>query len=78
MGPRLLCAGQPLTAVKGHCHQWGGEAASVVEALDVLERQVAHGADWIKVMATGGMRTPGTNVEAWDDMRVYLEFKGRP
>ena len=26
-------------------------------------REVLHGADWIKVMATGGMRTPGTNVE---------------
>ena len=25
--------------------------------------QVLNGADWIKVMATGGMRTPGTNVE---------------
>ena len=25
LGPRLLCAGQPLTAPKGHCHQWGGE-----------------------------------------------------
>eukprot|EP00435_Cladocopium_sp_Y103_P065616 s996_g27.t1 len=63
LGPRLLCAGQPLTAPKGHCHQWGGEAGSVEEALTVVERQVLNGADWIKVMATGGMRTPGTNVE---------------
>eukprot|EP00438_Fugacium_kawagutii_P012941 Skav231700 [mRNA] locus=scaffold1306:21039:37468:- [translate_table: standard] len=28
-GPRLLCAGQPLTAPKGHCHQWGGEARDI-------------------------------------------------
>lgn len=63
LGPRLLCAGQPLTAPKGHCHQWGGEAGSMEEALTVVERQVLNGADWIKVMATGGMRTPGTNVE---------------
>ncbi|CAK9065842.1 unnamed protein product [Durusdinium trenchii] len=62
-GPRLLCAGQPLTTPKGHCHQWGGEAGSLEEAFAVVERQVLHGADWIKVMATGGMRTPGTNVE---------------
>ena len=29
----------------------------------VQQVEVLHGADWIKVMATGGMRTPGTNVE---------------
>lgn len=23
-GPRLLCAGQPLTTPDGHCHFWGG------------------------------------------------------
>lgn len=27
----------------------------------MVERQVKHGADWIKVMATGGIRTPGTD-----------------
>ncbi len=25
-GPRLLCAGQPVTSPGGHCHFWGGEA----------------------------------------------------
>lgn len=62
-GPRLLCAGQPLTTPGGHCHQWGGVVASNTEAKAVIERQVKHGVDWIKIMATGGMRTPGTNVE---------------
>ncbi|CAJ1361874.1 unnamed protein product, partial [Effrenium voratum] len=38
-------------------------AGSVPEALAVVDRQVAHGVDWVKVMATGGMRTPGTDVE---------------
>ena len=28
VGPRLLCAGQPLTSVGGHCHFWGGEAGT--------------------------------------------------
>ncbi|CAE7244756.1 unnamed protein product [Symbiodinium necroappetens] len=63
LGPRLLCAGQPLTVPRGHCHQWGGEAGSLEEALAVVDRQVENRVDWIKVMATGGMRTPGTNVE---------------
>ena len=39
----------------------------------VVERQVLNGADWIKVMATGGMRTPGTRVEALKSPQRQLE-----
>ncbi len=59
-GPRLVCSGQPITSIQGHCHFWGGEAADVDAALAVLERQVEKGADLIKVMATGGNLTPGS------------------
>ncbi|MFT4631896.1 MAG: imidazolonepropionase-like amidohydrolase [Candidatus Pseudothioglobus sp.] len=57
---RLICAGQPITSVQGHCHFWGGEAADLPEALEVLARQVEHRVDLIKVMATGGNMTPGS------------------
>ncbi len=57
-GCRLVCAGQPITSVKGHCHFWGGEADGIEQALGVLERQHARGVDLIKVMATGGSITP--------------------
>jgi len=60
LGPRLLCAGQPLTSPKGHCWYWGGEARGADEMRAVVRRQVEHGADWIKVMATGGVLTKGT------------------
>lgn len=60
VGPRLLCAGQPLTSPGGHCHFWGGEAASPDEIVDVVERQLDAGADLIKVMATGGRMTAGS------------------
>jgi imidazolonepropionase-like amidohydrolase len=59
-GPRLVCSGQPITSVKGHCHFWGGEAGTLDAAMAVLERQVQKGADLIKVMATGGNLTPGS------------------
>ncbi len=59
-GPRLVCSGQPITSVRGHCHFWGGEANDLEEALEVLERQIAKGVDLIKVMATGGNLTPGS------------------
>ena len=60
VGPRLLCAGQPLTSPHGHCWYWGGEARGADELRAVVRRQVERGADWIKVMATGGVLTKGT------------------
>jgi imidazolonepropionase-like amidohydrolase len=62
VGPRLLCVGQPVTAPQGHCHFWGGEARGSEAVRAVVERQVAHRVDWIKVMATGGVFTKGTDV----------------
>ena len=59
-GSRLLCAGQPLTSHQGHCHFWGGEATTLEEAIAVLDRQHAKGVDLIKIMATGGSITPGS------------------
>jgi imidazolonepropionase-like amidohydrolase len=60
IGPRLLCSGQPITSPHGHCHFWGGEAANLAAGLDVLQRQVDHGVDLIKIMATGGRLTKGS------------------
>ncbi len=60
IGPRLKCAGQPVTSVKGHCHFWGGEATDADAAVAVIQRQHEHGVDLIKVMATGGMQTPNS------------------
>ena len=59
-GPRLLCAGQPVTTPGGHCHFWGGEAQGPEEIRAVIRRQIERQADWIKVMATGGVMTRGT------------------
>ena len=64
VGPRLLCAGQPITSPSGHCHFWGGESATLKDAYEVIERQHSHGVDLIKIMATGGDLTKGTNPAA--------------
>ena len=60
VGPRLLCSGQPITSPRGHCHFWGGEAHDLDEAKGVLRRQIDHGVDLIKIMATGGRLTAGS------------------
>jgi imidazolonepropionase-like amidohydrolase len=59
-GPRLLCSGQPITSPQGHCHFWGGEAHDLADAQTVLQRQVDKGVDLIKIMATGGRLTKGS------------------
>ena len=61
LGPRLLCAGQPVTSIAGHCHFWGGESAHAADAFKVIERQREHGVDLIKIMATGGNLTRGSH-----------------
>ncbi|MBW2413271.1 MAG: amidohydrolase family protein [Deltaproteobacteria bacterium] len=59
-GPRLLCAGQPLTSPGGHCHFWGGEVEGDDEIRAFVAKQRDAGVDWIKIMATGGVLTKGT------------------
>ncbi len=61
-GPRLLCAGQPITSPGGHCHFWGGEARGRLGVEAVIRRNLARGCDWIKVMATGGVLTRGKGI----------------
>jgi imidazolonepropionase-like amidohydrolase len=61
-GPRLLCAGQPLTPLGGHCHFWGGEVDGADAVRAVIDRQVEQEVDWIKVMATGGVNTKGYSI----------------
>ena len=53
-GPRLSVCGRPLTTTGGHCWPFGGEADGV-EGVRLATRQLLkEGADYIKVMATGG------------------------
>ncbi|MBI5947763.1 MAG: amidohydrolase family protein [Chloroflexi bacterium] len=61
LGPRLLVSGAPITTTGGHCWFMGGEADSEVEVRREVRKRVKAGCDWIKVMATGGNMTRGTN-----------------
>jgi imidazolonepropionase-like amidohydrolase len=60
-GPRILACGAPITTTAGHCSWLGGRADSAEEVIREARRQVAAGADFIKVMMTGGNLTPGSN-----------------
>ena len=56
-----MVSGTPITTTGGHCHMFGTEADSLDEVLTALRGQVKLGADWIKIMSTGGRFTPRTN-----------------
>ena len=61
-GPRVLSPGMPITTTAGHCH-WCGLEADGEQGVIVATRQMARaGADFIKVMATGGGMTRNSNI----------------
>lgn len=60
-GPNVISCGQPLTRPKGHCHFMGTEVTTVNEVRRAIEDQLDSGASFVKIMASGGGLTPGTN-----------------
>jgi len=60
-GPRILAAGSPITITGGHCHFLGVEADGEPAVRAAARLQLKSGATCLKIMATGGRMTPGTN-----------------
>ena len=62
LGPRLLVSGRAVTQTGGHCHFFGGEADGVAGVRETVRKLLEdEGADGIKIMATGGGMTAGTD-----------------
>jgi imidazolonepropionase-like amidohydrolase len=57
--PRVVASGPPLTTPGGHCHFLGGAVRGDVR--EAVAEHCARGVDVIKVMASGGFATPGTD-----------------
>lgn len=58
-GPRLILCGSPLTRIGGHAHFLGGETDGPHDIANKVRRRVTDGADFIKLIGTGG-GTPGS------------------
>jgi imidazolonepropionase-like amidohydrolase len=58
-GPRLVTAARPLTPTGGHCWFMGGECDSPDELRRMVRLHHKMGADFVKVMSTGGFMTEG-------------------
>ena len=59
-GPHMLCCGQVVTTPGGHGHFMGLEVQGIPSVIKAVVSLIAKGADFIKVMASGGGGTPGT------------------
>jgi imidazolonepropionase-like amidohydrolase len=64
LGPRVIASGAGITITGGHLWFCGVEADNEAEVRRAVRAQVKAGADFIKVFATGGNSTPGTNTLA--------------
>ncbi len=60
--PRVQCAGPPLTMPDGHCHFLGGAVVGVEAMVAAVAERAERGVDVVKVMASGGMLTPGSDI----------------
>lgn len=60
-GPRIVGAGLAICMIGGHARFIGQEVEGVEQVREVVRAQIAGGAQVIKVIASGGVLTPGTS-----------------
>lgn len=80
-GPRIVAAGRPVCMTGGHGHWLGREADGPDDARKAVREQLKAGADVIKVIATGGVMTPGVEPGSpqltLDELRAAIEEASR-
>jgi len=62
-GPTIRAAGRMICMTGGHGNRFGRVADGVDEVVKAVREQVHAGSDLVKIMATGGVMTPGVNPE---------------
>lgn len=61
LGPRIVGAGHAICMIGGHARFIGREVEGTDQVRQAVEDQLAAGAEVIKVIASGGVLTPGTS-----------------
>lgn len=62
-GPTIRAAGRMICMTGGHGNRAGRIADGVDEVVKAVREQIHAGSDLVKIMATGGVMTPGVNPE---------------
>jgi imidazolonepropionase-like amidohydrolase len=73
--PTIVASGPPVTSTGGHCHFLGGEVSGPESIVGAVAERVERGVDIIKVMASGGVNTPGTDVMATQFTTAELQVE---
>ena len=63
LGPTIRAVGRMICMTGGHGNRIGRVADGVTDVIKAVREQIHAGADQIKIMATGGVMTPGVNPE---------------
>jgi imidazolonepropionase-like amidohydrolase len=72
--PTIVASGPPLTSPGGHCHFMGGEVSETAEIIRAVAERVERSVDVVKVMASGGVNTPGSDVMRTQFTTAELQF----
>ena len=62
-GPTIMASGRMICMTGGHGNRFGRVADGVDEVVKAVREQIHAGCDLVKIMATGGVMTPGVNPE---------------
>jgi len=80
-GPRIVAAGQAICMIGGHARFIGQEVEGAEQVRSVVRAQIAAGAAVIKVIASGGVLTPGTSPDqaqmTVDELRAAVDESQR-
>jgi hypothetical protein len=75
--PTIVASGPPITSPGGHCWHMGGQAQGPAQLRQAVRERAQRGVDVVKVMASGGNTTPGTDVMACQftlqELRLVVE-----
>lgn len=63
LGPTMRCAGRMICMTGGHGNRTGRIADGVDDVVKAVREQIHAGSDLVKLMATGGVMTPGVSPE---------------
>lgn len=62
--PTILASGPPITSIRGHCWQMGGEAQGAAALRAAIRERAERRVDVVKIMSSGGVTTAGTDLLA--------------
>lgn len=75
--PTIVASGPPITSPGGHCWHMGGQAKGAQQLRQAVRERAERRVDVVKVMASGGNTTPGTDVMACQftlqELRLVVE-----